>query len=72
MKIAYKKSLYKHHALLNYYKSNMFIFGYLSNKIHMCVVHSNFFMWISRISHGAPGCFLLVQFNKVHKLDVLL
>ena len=43
MKIVYKKSLYKHHASLNYYKGNIIIFGYLSYKVHISVVHSNFF-----------------------------
>ena len=46
IKIIYKKSLYKHHALINNYKSNNIIFGYLSYKIHMSVVYSNFFRWV--------------------------
>ena len=46
MKSAYKKSLYKRHTSLNYYKINIIIFGYLSYKIYMSVVRSNFFRYI--------------------------
>ena len=36
MKIVYKKSLYKHHASLKYYKSNIIIFGYLAINSYVC------------------------------------
>ena len=43
MKIVYKKSLFKHHTSLNYYNTNIIIFGHLGYKIHRFVVKSNFF-----------------------------
>ena len=43
MTIVYEKSLYKHPASLNYYKSNIINFGYLSYTIHMSIIHSRFF-----------------------------
>ena len=55
MKIAYKKLLYKHHALLNYYKSNIIIFGYLSYKIHVSVVTHISLGGFNVFPTGLPG-----------------
>ena len=57
MKIVYKKSLYKHHASLNYYRSNIINFEYLSYKIHMFVVHSNSLGGINVFSTGLSSVF---------------
>ena len=66
MTIVYKKSLYNHHASLNYYRSNIINFGYLSYKIHM----SQDSLCGINVFPTGPRCFLPMQFNEIHELQI--